>query len=390
MAIFQSKGQPTTDTDRIPIAQLIGAAVGARANPQMMSILASIVQYSGEAIFSRTPDGVITSWNPAAERLYGYSAGEAIGQHVGLIVPPEFATELNEIIETIKQGGRIEHYETRRMHKDGHLIDVSLTISPIRDGNGRLVAASVIGHDITDARRGREELDRSRQELERSNHELEQFAYIASHDLREPLRMVSGYVGLLDQNYRAQLDDRAIEFMDFALDGVRRMERLITDLLTYSRAGKMAPFKAVDVENLMMEVIAAQVLTIHETGAEITYDPLPRVMGDEPALFSLLNNLVGNALKFRGAAPPRIHLRARRDGAVWTFLLSDNGIEIKPKDRQRIFEMFQRAHSQSEYPGSGMGLAICKRIVERHGGTIRVEPTDGAGTTFAFALKSIA
>jgi len=390
MAIFQSKGQLTTETDHVPVEQLIGAAVGARANAQMMSLLASIVQYSSEAIFSCTPDGVITSWNPAAERLYGYSAREAIGQHAGLIVPPQIAPELNEFIERIKQGERLEHHETRRLHKDGHMIDVSLTISPIRDGNRRLVAASVIGHDITEAKRVKEELDRSRQELERSNQELEQFAYIASHDLREPLRMVSGYVGLLDQNYRAELDDRAIEFMDFALDGVRRMERLITDLMTYSRAGKMEPFKAVAVEHLMMEVIAAQVLTIQETGAEVTYDPLPQVMGDEPALFNLLNNLVANGLKFRGEAPPRIHLRAHRDGPVWIFLLSDNGIGIKPKDRQRIFEMFQRGHSQSAYPGSGMGLAICKRIVERHGGTIRVEPTDAAGTTFAFALKSTA
>ena len=202
--------------------------------------------------------------------------------------------------------------------------------------------------------------------------------------------MVSGYVGLLEQDYRAQLNERAGEFIDFALDGVRRMERLITDLLNYSRASKTVPFEAVEMENLIMEVIAAQVLKIDETGAEITYDPLPRVMGDEPALFNVLNNLVGNALKFRGEEAPGIHLNARRDGALWVFSLRDNGISIRQKDTRRIFEMFQRVHSQREYPGSGIGLSICKRVIERHGGTIWVDSAGDGGTTFCFTIKAMA
>jgi PAS domain S-box-containing protein len=389
MAIFQSKGQPATEKNRAPVAPLIGKAVGARANPQKMALLASIVQYSDEAIYSRTPDGTITSWNPAAERLYGYRANEMIGRHVGIIVPPERALELGDLIETIKRGECVEHLETQRVRRDGGIVDVSITVSPICDNTGRPVAASVIGHDITERKRSQDELELGRQELERSNQELEQFAYVASHDLREPLRMVSGYISLLEQSYRAQLDDRAGEFMDFALAGVRRMEQLITDLLTYSRAGKIAPFKPVDMENLIMEVIAAQVLAIEETGAEITYDPLPRAMGDEPALFNVLNNLVSNALKFRGEASPRLHLNAQRDGPLWIFSLHDNGIGITPKDAQRIFELFERAHSQREFAGSGIGLSICKRIIERHGGAIWVHPASEVGTTFCFTLKAV-
>jgi len=224
-------------------------------------------------------------------------------------------------------------------------------------------------------------------ELKRSNEELEQFAYVASHDLQEPLRMVTNYLQLLRQRYQGKLDNNADEFMAFALDGAERMQALIIGLLAYSRVGTQGkPFEPVPAEQVMHRALANLKLAIEESGTIVTHDPLPVVQGDPVQLTQLFQNLIGNAIKFRGPQPPVVQIRVERKGPEWQFAIRDNGIGIAPKDFGRIFILFQRLHSREKYPGTGIGLSFCKKIVEGHGGRIWVESQLGQGTTFYFTL----
>lgn len=228
-------------------------------------------------------------------------------------------------------------------------------------------------------------------ELKRSNEDLEQFAYVASHDLQEPLRMVNNYVQLVRQRYGDKLDDSGREFLDFALDGAVRMQQLILDLLAYSRIGRQGrQFARTDVQHACARALANLKVAIEESRAEIIQDPLPTVFGDLTLLTQLFQNLIGNGLKFRGERPPRIEVRVVRQGADWHFSIADNGIGIAPQDFERIFIVFQRLHGREKYPGTGIGLSVCKKIVERHGGRIWVESRLGLGTTFHFTLPALA
>jgi signal transduction histidine kinase len=224
-------------------------------------------------------------------------------------------------------------------------------------------------------------------ELKRSNEDLEQFAYVASHDLQEPLRMIQNYLQLLRQRYDKQLDNNAREFIAFAFDGATRMHQLIRDLLTYSRVGTHGKdFSEAETSEAVTDALANLKVAIEESHAEITHDPLPTVHGDIVQLTQLFQNLVGNAVKFRGEAPPRIHIGVRRVGEEWEFSVRDNGIGIAEEDFQRIFVVFQRLHGPERFPGTGIGLSVCKKIVERHGGRIWLESKPGKGTTFYFTL----
>jgi signal transduction histidine kinase len=223
--------------------------------------------------------------------------------------------------------------------------------------------------------------------LRRSNTELEQLAYVASHDMQEPLRMVASYLQLVAQRYRGQLDADADEFIGYAVDGAKRMQALINDLLAYSRVGtKARPFEATDCAKVLDTALANLRIAMKNSGAEVSHGPLPVLMGDPMQLTQLFQNLVGNALKFKRDDPVRVHVAAEpRDGG-WCFSVSDNGIGIAPEYHERIFVLFQRLHGRAEYPGTGMGLAICKKIVERHGGTISVQSQPGEGSTFSFTI----
>jgi signal transduction histidine kinase len=243
--------------------------------------------------------------------------------------------------------------------------------------------------EISERHRAEEALEKKTEELARSNRDLEQFAYVASHDLQEPLRMVTSYVQLLARRYKGKLDSDADEFIVFAMDGAIRMWRLINDLLAYSRVRtESSELEPTDCEAVLHQSLDNLKVAIEENGAVVTHDALPTVTANSPQLMQLFQNLIGNAIKFRGSESPRIHVSAGRNGNGWTFSVRDNGIGIAPEYAKRIFILFQRLHSREKYAGTGIGLAICQKIVERHGGHIWVESELGRGATFYFTLPA--
>ena len=234
-----------------------------------------------------------------------------------------------------------------------------------------------------------ESLEQYALELERSNRELEEFAYVASHDLQEPLRIIASYLQLLNQRYADQLDEDGQRYIYYTVDAADRMRELIQDLLAYSRVGTQGqPFAPTDCEALLLETLVTLQLVIEENAAVITYDPLPTVMADASQLRQLFQNLLGNAIKFHSDKPPHVHIGNRREGEHWLLWVQDNGIGLNPKFAERIFVIFQRLHTRTDYPGTGIGLAICKKIVERHNGRIWVESQPDQGTTFYFTLPT--
>jgi PAS domain S-box-containing protein len=333
--------------------------------------------------------GEIVLVNAQTETLFGYQREELFGQHVEILLPERFRSQ--------HRGYRVGYFtnpSTRPMgetmelygqHKDGHAFPVEISLSPLRTAEGLLVSSAI--RDITERRRAEEALQRTTTELARSNAELAQFASVVSHDLQEPLRTVAGFVQLLAQHYTGQLDAKADEFIAFTVDGVKRMQMLIQDLLEYSRVGTRGESsQPIDCVAVLQRVLASLASTIHETHARVTHDPLPIVHGEAAQLTRLLQNLIGNALKYRSERAPHVHISAQPQGQVWLFAVQDNGIGFDPHYAERIFGIFQRLHTRENYPGTGIGLAICRKIVEYHGGRIWAEGRPGEGATFYFTL----
>ncbi len=465
---------------------------------------AAIVDSSHQAIVAKTKEGVITSWNGAAEKLFGFKEAEMLGHSMSELIRPEDADEESRILDKVIRGESAGQWETRRKHKDGRLIDVSVTISPIEDSQGQIVGVSNISTDISERRKldaqlktalrqsqefkaaldehaivaitdpsgkityvnekfcdiskySREELlgqdhrivnsgfhskefikdlwstiaggqvwsgeirnrakdgsvywvettivpflndqgkprqymavraditeiKEAQEELARSNQELERFAYVASHDLQEPLRAVAGCLDILKRNYADQLDAKAGELIHHSVDGSYRMKQLIDDLLTFSRVeSRGKDFKLVDCSKVIEIALKNLSKAIEESGVTISCGKLPSIYGDYGQLIMLFQNLVGNAIKFRRGDSPSVHVDAEEDADGWVISVRDNGIGFEKQYAERIFTLFQRLHTRREYPGTGLGLALCKRLMERHGGKIWVDSTVEVGTTF--------
>ena len=352
------------------------------------SLLSAIVESSDDAIISKDLNGVITSWNKGAERLFGYTAAEVIGHSIAILIPPERQDEEPEILARLRRGERMEHFQTIRMRKDGSRMNISLTVSPVKDADGRIVGASKVARDITKLVRQEEDLQAANTALQRANADLQQFADSASHDLQEPLRMVAAYSQLLQKQFGGQLGEAGDKYIGYAVEGAMRMESLLGALRTYTQLSlsEKEPSEDVNAGAVLETALSNLKVAIQDSGASIKRTPLPHIRMYEFQLEQLFQNLIGNAIRYRGDEAPRISIAAIRQGEQWRFSVEDNGIGIEPQFQEQIFGIFKRLHSKSDYPGTGMGLAICQRIVERAGGRIWVESQPGKGSTFYFTV----
>ena len=498
------------DTGNVVGASKIARNISDRKRTERSSLLLSaIVDSSDDAIISKDLNGVITSWNKSAQRLFGYTPDEAIGKTVAeLLIPQDRQEEEPNILARLRRGERVDHFETIRRRKDGGLLDISLTISPVKDSAGTIVGASKIARDITDAKRIRSALvesearfrqladampqmvwtarpdgyidyynerwyeftgfsrevfgdaswvtaihpeemratleayytairsgqpynfehrlwDRSEErwrwfigralpifadsgriskwfgtstdidqqkhvedDLRRANEALEQFAFSASHDLQEPLRAIKIYGELLAKRHAEKLDPQALDYIRFLRDGAVRMEALVRDLLTYTEALKYdRSVEIADANAALGAALDNLSSAISESAAQVTADRLPSVPVSPTHLQQLFQNLVGNAVKYRSPERiPTVRITAERQNGDWIFAVSDNGIGIDPQYKEHIFGLFKRLHTKNEYAGTGIGLAICRRIVDQYRGRIWVDSAPGQGSTFRFSL----
>jgi PAS domain S-box-containing protein len=349
----------------------------------------SLVETTSDWIWEVDLNAVYTYASPKLKELLGYEAKEVIGKTPFDFMPRDEAERIRAAFaDIIRSRHPFAQLENTNLHKDGRRVVLETSGVPILDAHENLVGYRGIDRNITDRKRAERSLAKTLKELARSNAELEQFASIASHDLQEPLRTVAEFVKLLARRYQGQLDGEADGFIASALEGAKRMQRMISDLLSYSRVTTRSDaFRPADFNGVIDEATENLQLLVNEQDAVVTRDELPTVTGDRTQLVQLVQNLLGNAIRFRAKEPPRMHVSAKKSGREWVFSVQDNGIGIDLKHHDRVFAIFQRLHSREEYPGTGIGLAVCKRIVERHGGRIWFDSEPGKGTTFYFTLS---
>lgn len=350
----------------------------------------SVAQSALDAIISADSADNIISWNKGAHTIFGYAEEEALGKPLTILMPERYRNDhligLSRVNSTGETNIIGKPVELTGLRKDSSEFPLELSLATWKVGERRFYTGIV--RDITERKQAEEKLKRTMAELERSNKELEQFAYAASHDLQEPLRNIANFSELLAKRYKGELDAKADQFIGFVIDGVTRMQQMIDDLLTYSRVSTRAkPFEMTDFEAIFNQALANLKVAIEESDAEVKHDSLPAVMADASQMVQLFQNLLSNAIKFRKEIP-RVHVSAFQRRNEWFFSVQDNGIGISQEFQEHIFKMFQREHTRAEYPGTGVGLAICKKIVERHGGRIWVKSEQGRGSTFYFTIPA--
>ena len=328
-------------------------------------------------------DGIILRANQAELDALGYSRNEYVGHHIANFHADQEVIE--DILERLSSDEVLNDYEARMLCKDGSIRHV-LIDSSVHWKDGNFINTRCVTRDITERKRLEDELRETIGRLEQSNDRLRQFAYAASHDLQEPLRMVTSYLQLLENRYKDDLDEAAREYIDFAVDGASRMREMVNDLLAYSQIDQdEIEFEPVDCETVVANVLADLDVQIEENDANIVTESLPTLEAHEKQLKKLFQNLISNALKYSDDAP-RVEITAKQRNESWEFSVTDNGIGIDPDKTDRIFEVFKRLHHDDEYPGTGIGLSLCQKIVENHDGEIWVESEPGEGTTFSFTL----
>jgi PAS domain S-box-containing protein len=361
----------------------------------------AIVNSSEDAIIGKTLGGIITDWNPGAGALFGFPANEAIGRPMTFIFPPELVSEEADILARIGRGESLNHYQTVRLRKDGRRVDVSVTISPILNRAGKIVGASTVARDITDAKRAEAEILKLNAELEvrveqrtaelaAANKELEAFSYSVSHDLRAPLRAINGFAGIVLEDYGPQLPDEARHYLERVRHGGKQMGKLIDDLLAFARLSRQPLNRVpVNVNQLVKEVLADLNLPAAGRPIEIRLGDLPPCQGDPSLLRQVWINLLSNAVKYsRDRQPAIIEVGFERTNGEPVYFVRDNGVGFSMQYAAKLFGVFQRLHRPDEFEGTGVGLAIVQRVVHRHGGRVWATAEPGLGAMFSFTVEA--
>jgi len=362
-----------------------GQDITERKQTEKNPYLENLLDYANAPMLVWDVSGKVTRFNPAFERLTGYAAKEVIGRRFEILFP---ANTKEISLDRIRKILTAEFVEIPILRSDGSTRIVLWNSATIYAEDGKTPVATIAqGLDITERKRSEDRLRLLVSKLSAANRDLSEFAYVASHDMQEPLRMISSYLQLLSKRYSGHLDKDADEFIGYAVGGAIRLQKMVNDFLTFSRIGTRGrAFVETDVGVVLNLALTNLKIAIEASHAKITYANMPTVKADEGQLLQLFQNLIENAIKFRSDKPPAIHVSAERGEGEWVFSVKDNGIGIDPKYQNRLFVVFQRLHSAAKYPGTGIGLALCKRIVERLGGRIWVESELGKGSTFRFTI----
>lgn len=385
----EAEDRPPTDRDESV------AGVDESRAPEEVHTLAAIVDASDDAIIAKKLDGTIVAWNHGASRLYGYTAPEVIGQPVSILIPPGKINEVPAILERIRRGERVDSYETIRRTKDGRQIEISLTVSPVRNAYGEVTGASSIGRDITEKKKADRELRELTEELRQTvaelavaNRELEAFSYAVSHDLRSPLRAIEGFSQALVDDYGEQLDKEARQMLTRVRVGAVRMGELIDEILSLSLlARKELKPRPVDLTEMARKVTSDLQAQVPDRPVDVVLEEDLTAYGDPELLRIAITNLFENAWKFTAeCAEPRIEFRRERVDGRSAYVVRDNGAGFDMRYSGKLFQPFERLHREDEFPGLGVGLATVQRVVQRHEGAVWAEGSPGEGAAFYFQL----